>query len=79
MFDQDTSGTEKWIEVVLRELHEASTVEIVERVSMFNQDCADRIPMVLTQMRMEGKISYKVLTIDGGNRKNIVWRLESPK
>ena len=75
----DTSGTEKWIEVVLRELHEASTVEIVNRVSIFNQDCADRIPMVLTQMRMEGKVSYKVVQSKEGKRKNIVWRLEQMK
>jgi hypothetical protein len=76
MDNLDTSGTEKWIEVVLRELHEASTVEIVNRVSIFNQDCADRIPMVLTQMRMEGKISYRVVQAKEGKRKNIVWRLE---
>ena len=79
MDNMDTSGTEKWIEVVLRELHEASTVEIVNRVSIFNQDCADRIPMVLTQMRMEGKVSYKVVQSKEGKRKNIVWRLESMK
>ncbi len=79
MDNLDTSGTEKWIEVVLRELHEASTVEIVNRVSIFNQDCADRIPMVLTQMRMEGKISYRVVQAKEGKRKNIVWRLEPSK
>ncbi len=79
MDNSDTSGTEKWIEVVLRELHEASTKEIVDRVSMFNQDCADRIPMVLTQMRMEGKISYRVESMGIGKRKNIVWRLETLK
>jgi hypothetical protein len=77
MDDSDTSGTEKWIEVVLRELYEASTAEIVDRVSIFNQDCADRIPMVLTQMRIEGKISYRVVAMGKGKRKNIVWRLES--
>ncbi len=77
MDNSDTSGTEKWIEVVLRELQEASTTEIVDRVSMFNQDCADRIPMVLTQMRVEGKVSYRVVTMVDGKRKNIVWRLES--
>jgi hypothetical protein len=76
MDNLETSGTEKWIEVVLRELHEASTVEIVNRVSIFNQDCADRIPMVLTQMRMEGKISYRVIQSKEGKGKNIVWRLE---
>ena len=79
MDDSDTSGTEKWIEVVLRELHEASTTEIIDRVSIFNQDCADRIPMVLTQMRIEGKISYRIVAIGEGKRKNIVWRLESPE
>ncbi len=71
----ELSGTEKWIEIVLKDLVEATTVEIIERVSMFNQDCADRIPMVLTQMRMDGKISYKVVTAKSGERQNIVWRL----
>lgn len=75
MTNLSTSGTEKWIEVVLRELQEATTVEIVNRVSIFNQDCADRIPMVLTQMRMEGKITYEVKPTEKGKPKNIVWRL----
>jgi hypothetical protein len=75
MTDLNTSGTEKWIEVVLKELQTATTVEIVDRVSLFNQDCADRIPMVLTQMRMEGKVSYEVTPTEDGKRKNIVWRL----
>jgi len=71
----NTSGTEKWIEVVLKELQTATTVEIVNRVSLFNQDCADRIPFVLTQMRMEGKVSYEIIQINEGKRKNIVWSL----
>ncbi|UCE12754.1 MAG: hypothetical protein JSV04_11235 [Candidatus Heimdallarchaeota archaeon] len=72
--EEDTSGTEKWIEVVLKDLGEATTVEIIERVSMFNQDCADRIPMVLTQMRIEGKVSYRVAPTKEG-RQNIFWKL----
>jgi hypothetical protein len=75
MTDMNTSGTEKWIEVVLKELKKATTVEIVNRVSLFNQDCADRIPMVLTQMRMEGKITYEVTQPEKGKPKNIVWYL----
>ncbi|MHA1978952.1 MAG: hypothetical protein ACW98I_18760 [Candidatus Hodarchaeales archaeon] len=75
MTDLNTSGTEKWIEVVLKELQKATTVEIVDRVSIFNQDCADRIPMVLTQMRMEGKVTYEVTPTKKGKRKNIVWSL----
>jgi len=75
MTDMNTSGTEKWIEVVLKELKKATTVEIVNRVSLFNQDCADRIPMVLTQMRMEGKIAYEVTPMKKGKPKNIVWYL----
>lgn len=71
----ELSGTEKWIEIVLKDLGEATTVEIIERVSMFNQDCADRIPMVLTQMRVDGKVSYKVVQAKSGERQNIVWRL----
>ncbi|MHA1942111.1 MAG: hypothetical protein ACXAB2_04840 [Candidatus Hodarchaeales archaeon] len=75
MFDSNTSGTEKWIEVVLKELRSATTVEIVNRVSMFNQDCADRIPMVLTQMRMAGKVTYEVLENKDQSGKSIVWKL----
>ena len=75
MTDNETSGTEKWIEVILKDINKATTAEIVERVSMFNQDCADRIPMVLTQMRMEGKVSYEVITLKEGEGKNIVWSL----
>lgn len=75
MSDLNTSGTEKWIEVVLKELQTATTVEIVNRVSLFNQDCADRIPFVLTQMRMEGKVSYKIGQTKEGEQKNIVWSL----
>jgi len=78
MSDLNTSGTEKWIEVVLKELQIATTVEIVNRVSLFNQDCADRIPMVLTQMRMEGKVSYEVTQAKEGQRRNIVWSLTEP-
>ena len=77
MDSSETSGTEKWIEVVLREFKEATTQEIVDRVSMFNQDCADRIPMVLTQMRMENKVTYKVVATEDGMRKNIVWVLNT--
>jgi hypothetical protein len=73
---EDFSGTEKWIEVVLKDMIEASTVEIIEKVSIFNQDCADRIPMVLTTMRMEGKIFYKVVPTKDGKRQNIVWYLK---
>ncbi|MCK4847669.1 MAG: hypothetical protein KAT16_01450 [Candidatus Heimdallarchaeota archaeon] len=75
MTDLSTSGTERWIEVVLKELQKATTVEIVNRVSLFNTDCADRIPMVLTQMRMEGKVLYKIVQTNGSERKNIVWQL----
>lgn len=75
MSDSNTSGTEKWIEVVLNELQSATTAEIVNRVSIFNQDCADRIPMVLTQMRMEGKVIYEVLESKDRSGKNIVWKL----
>ncbi len=77
--ESEFSGTEKWIEIVLKDLVEATTFEIIERVSMFNQDCADRIPMVLTQMRMDGKISYKVVLVKDGGRRNIVWRLIEPQ
>lgn len=73
---EDFSGTEKWIEVVLKEMREASTVEIIEKVSIFNQDCADRIPLVLSSMRMEGKISYKVVSRKDGEAQNIVWYLK---
>ncbi len=73
--ERDLSGTEKWIEIVLKDLGEATTLEIIEQVSVFNQDCADRIPMVLTQMRIDGKISYEVVPAEGGERRNIVWRL----
>ncbi|MFX1285532.1 MAG: hypothetical protein ACFFB5_17975 [Promethearchaeota archaeon] len=73
--EKDLSGTEKWIEIVLKDLGEATTIEIIERVSIFNQDCADRIPMVLTQMRIDGKISYEVVPAKGGERRNILWRL----
>jgi hypothetical protein len=75
MSDSSTSGTEKWIEVVLKELQSATTAEIVNRVSIFNQDCADRIPMVLTQMRMEGRVIYEVLESKDRSGKNIVWKL----
>ena len=74
---EDFSGTEKWIEIVLKELKEATTAEIIERVSIFNQDCADRIPMVLSYMRMEWKVSYKVVKTKVGSRQNIVWSLIS--
>lgn len=77
--ESEFSGTEKWIEIVLKDLVEATTFEIIERVSMFNQDCADRIPMVLTQMRIDGKISYKVVRVKDGGRQNIVWRLIEPQ
>lgn len=73
--EENLSGTEKWIEIVLNDLGEATTIEIIERVSMFNQDCADRIPMVLTQMRVEGKVTYKVVANQYGERRNIVWQL----
>lgn len=76
MSSEDFSGTEKWIEVVLKEMKEASTVEIIEKVSIFNQECADRIPMVLSSMRMEGKILYKVVSTKDGARQNIVWYLK---
>ncbi len=75
MLDSNSSGTEKWIEVVLKELRKATTVEIVNRVSVFNQDCADRIPMVLTQMRMAGKVTYEVVQKKDQSGKNIVWKL----
>lgn len=76
---ENLSGTEKWIEIVLEDLGEATTIEIIERVSMFNQDCADRIPMVLTQMRVEGKVAYKVVSNPSGERRNIVWQLTESK
>ena len=57
-------------------MKEASTVEIIEKVSIFNQDCADRIPMVLSSMRMEGKILYNVVSTKDGARQNIVWYLK---
>ena len=76
MYSEDFSGTEKWIEVVLKDMKEASTVEIIEKVSIFNQDCADKIPMVLTTMRMEGKVFYKVVPTKDGKRQNIVWYLK---
>jgi len=75
----DSSGTEKWIELVLSELKSATTAEIVNRVGMFNQDCADRIPMVLSQMRMEGKVIYDIISLNGGKSKNIVWKLNKDK
>ncbi|MFX0173230.1 MAG: hypothetical protein ACFE9L_15145 [Candidatus Hodarchaeota archaeon] len=75
MIDSESSGTEKWIEIVLKELRSASTVEIINRVSIFNQDCADRIPMVLTQMRMDGKVTYKVVSSKNGEKKQIMWEL----
>ena len=78
MTDLETSGTEKWIVVILKDIKKATTTEIVERVSMFNQDCADRIPMVLTQMRMEGKVSYEVIALEEGKGKNIIWSLNEP-
>ncbi|MFX0122831.1 MAG: hypothetical protein ACFFAE_04280 [Candidatus Hodarchaeota archaeon] len=77
--EENFSGTEKWIEIVLKDLGEATTVEIIERVSFFNQDCADRIPMVLTQMRVDGKVSYRVVPAKDGTRQNIVWQLIEPQ
>jgi hypothetical protein len=77
--EENLSGTEKWIEIVLKDLGEATTVEIIERVSMFNQDCADRIPMVLTQMRLDEKVSYRVVPAKNGTRQTIVWQLTEPQ
>ena len=73
--DDDMISGKKWIQIVLKELKEATTTEIIERVRTFNQDCADRIPMVLSQMRMEGKIISKVVAMKNGTRKNIIWQL----
>ncbi|MHA2245200.1 MAG: hypothetical protein ACXADY_09535 [Candidatus Hodarchaeales archaeon] len=77
--DTEFSDTEKWIKIVLKDLVEATTFEIIERVSMFNQDCVDRIPIVLTQMRIDGKISNKIVSDKDGERQNIVWQLIKPQ
>ena len=69
------SGTEKWIELVLKEVTEATTAEIINRVSLFNTDCADNIPHVLTSMRLQGKVGYKIAKSNDGEGKRIVWFL----
>ncbi|MHA2328241.1 MAG: hypothetical protein ACXACR_06935 [Candidatus Hodarchaeales archaeon] len=74
----DLFVTERWIEVVLKDLKEASTVEIIDEVNKYNQDCADRIPMALAQMRMDGRVTYDVVQSKEGERQNIVWRLNQP-
>lgn len=78
MVTEEYRGTEKWILTVLADMNEGTTEEIMNEVKIYNQDCADRIPMALTQMRMEGKVSYKVVAGKDGERKNIVWFL-TPK
>ncbi len=74
----DHFATEKWIEVVLKDLKEATTVEIIDEVNKYNQDCADRIPMALAHMRMEGRVTYDVVQSKEGERQNIVWKLNQP-
>ncbi len=77
MVSEEYRGTEKWILTVLKENKEGTTAEIMDEVKIYNQDCADRIPMALTQMRMEGTVGYKVVAGKEGLRKNIVWYLIS--
>jgi len=70
------SGTEKWIEITLKEMKEASTEEIIRRVAVFNTDCSDNIPYVLTSMRLEGKVGYKIKDSNDACGKKIVWFLK---
>ncbi|MHA1975157.1 MAG: hypothetical protein ACTSW1_19380 [Candidatus Hodarchaeales archaeon] len=70
------SGTEKWIEIILKEVKEASTEEIINRVAIFNTDCSDNIPYVLSQMRMEGKVGYTIKDSENACGKKIVWFLK---
>jgi len=69
------SGTEKWIELVLKEIKEATTEEIINRVAIFNTDCADNIPHVLTTMRLQGKVGYRIDKVKGEGVKRIIWFL----
>ncbi|WP_455142332.1 hypothetical protein [Candidatus Hodarchaeum mangrovi] len=69
------SGTEKWIELVLKELKEATTEEIINRVAIFNTDCADNIPHVLTTLRLQGKVGYRIDKVKEEGSKRIIWFL----
>jgi DNA-binding TFAR19-related protein (PDSD5 family) len=73
--EDDYLGTEMWIKVVLKDLTQATTQEIIDRVKIYNQECADRIPMALAQMRANGKINYQIIQSQDGKRKNMVWEL----
>ncbi|MFW9778858.1 MAG: hypothetical protein ACFFE8_08390 [Candidatus Heimdallarchaeota archaeon] len=73
--EDDYLGTEMWIKVVLKDLGEATTQEIIDHVKIYNQECADRIPMALAQMRANGKAYYKIRASQDEKRKNMVWKL----
>lgn len=73
--EEDYLGTEMWIKVVLKELKQATTQEIIDHVKIYNQECADRIPLALAQMRVSGKVSYQIIPTQDGIRKKLVWTL----
>lgn len=73
--EEEYLGTEMWIKVVLKELKQATTEEIIERVKIYNQECADRIPLALAQMRVSGEVHFQILPTQDGTRKKMVWML----
>jgi hypothetical protein len=63
--------TKERVNLILKNLGEATTAEIIEEASKTAHDCKDRIPGVLVALEDEGKVVKKI----SKEKKAIVWRL----
>lgn len=59
------------ITMILEELGEATTAEIIEKASQRSQDCKDRIPGTLVDLEENNKIKKRI----SREKKALVWTL----
>lgn len=59
------------IRTMLVQYGELNTEQIIEKIRIFNEDCVDNVPLILSQMRVENEVEARV----DKELKSIFWKI----
>jgi len=59
------------IRTMLVQYGELNTEQIIDKIRIFNEDCVDNVPMILSQMRGENELEARVDKV----LKSIFWKV----
>ncbi|MHA2366330.1 MAG: hypothetical protein ACXAC7_20405 [Candidatus Hodarchaeales archaeon] len=69
------SDPKQTVLLILEDLGEASTAEIIEEAALLSNECKDRVPRSLLALYRDGKVNRRI----SKEKKAILWSLDEVK